>query len=46
VYPITKDEIPIKELGVAASLYVFSKTTFKRLFSNKSIHVKIANDTL
>jgi hypothetical protein len=30
------------KLGVVASFYVFSKTTFKRPFFNKLVHVKVA----
>ncbi len=39
------DERLGNELGVATSLYVFSKIALKRSFSNKSVYVKVAKAT-
>jgi len=46
VYPVVRYERLVKELGATASLYVFLKIALKRLFSNKSIHVKVTKVTI
>ncbi len=45
VYPTTGDERLENKLGVATSLYVFSKIALKRSFFNKLVHVKVAKVT-
>lgn len=45
MYPTTRDERLENKLGVATSLYVFSKIALKRSFSNKLVHVKVAKAT-
>ncbi len=46
MYLTIRNEIVVKEFNATTSFYVFSKTALKKLFSNKSIHVKVAKVTL